>query len=115
MHLGHFRAHVNERIRAVNPNVRGFFDPTAWREFIQSGVAARLQGFPSSLREPCCSLRYIGGDGTAIGVPLGNASDVVPVWQPPGGLREPNKKWGRLQRCAIGDDLQCLFLLSANF
>ena len=106
MHLGHFRAHVNERIRAVNPNVRGFFDPTAWREFIQSGVAARLQGFPSSLREPCCSLRYIGGDGTAIGVPLGNASDVVPVWQPPGGLREPYKKWGRLQRCAIGDDLK---------
>jgi len=105
MHIGHFRAHVDKKISECNPKARCFFDPVAWREFIQGGVAAKLQGLPSSFREPCCSLQYIGGDGTAIGVPLGNAKDVSPVWQPPGGLREPVRKWGRLQRCAIGNEI----------
>ena len=114
MHLGHFRAHIDQKIKQSNPHVRGFFDPSAWREFIQSGTAARLQGLPSYLREPCCSLRYIGGDGTAIGVAMGNATSIQPVWQPPTGLRDPVKKWGRMQRCAIGDDLKGIDASSKN-
>lgn len=106
MHLAHVRGHVNERISASCPQVRGFFEPTDWRTFVQSGLACRLLGFPSSIREPCCSLRYIGGDGTAIGIPTANAAHLSPVWEPPSGTRQPTKKWGRLDRCVIGHNIQ---------
>jgi hypothetical protein len=106
MHLSHFRGHVNKRITALNPNVRGFFEPSDWRVFAQSGLACRLLGFPSSIRDPCCSLRYIGGDGTAIGIPTVNAAHLSPIWEPPSGTRPPRKKWGRLHRCVIGHNIQ---------
>ena len=102
LYLGHFRSHVDERIRMKNPSVRGFFAPRKWTIFIQSAMAARLKGLPSFVREPCCDLRVIGGDGTAIGVTLANLDKVKPVWDPPGGLRPPVEHWGCMDRCAIG-------------
>jgi hypothetical protein len=104
MHIGHFHSHVNQRIRRCNPTVNGFFSELAWQTFLQAGAAARLQALTADVREPCCSLRYIGGDGTAIGVPIANLGGIKPVWEPPLGLREPFKKWGRLNRCAIGNN-----------
>jgi hypothetical protein len=83
--------------------VRGFFQPKKWMMFIQSAMAARLMGLPSFVREPCCDLKVIGGDGTAIGVTLGSMDDVKPVWEPPGGLRHRLKDWGCMDRCAIGN------------
>jgi len=103
MHLGHFRSHVNERIKYTNPNAQPFFSEHRWIAFIQSGLAARLAGFPSSTREPCCSLRYIGGDGTPIGIPINNLRSVDPVWKSCSDEKNPVKKWGRLDRCAIGN------------
>lgn len=104
LHIGHFRAHVDERIKMNNPTARGFFSALKWIVFIQSGMAARLKGLPSSIREPCCSLKYIGGDGTAIGVTLQNLDKVSPVWFPPDGLRPKLKDWGCMDRCVIGTD-----------
>jgi hypothetical protein len=101
MHLGHFRSHVETRIQQCNPGAAGFFNARSWREFIQSGAAARLLALPSSVREPCCDLKLIGGDGTCIGVPIANASNVQPVWKPPAGTRDPRVDWGRLERCVI--------------
>ncbi len=103
MHIGHFRAHVNQKIQACNPGVQGFFSARKWRVFIQSGVAARLIGSPSISREPCCSLKNIGGDGTPIGIPITNLNSVPPVWKPCCEEKESVKKWGRLDRCAIGN------------
>lgn len=103
LHLGHFRSHVDERIRMNSKLVRGFFQPKKWMMFIQSAMAARLMGLPSFVREPCCDLKVIGGDGTAIGVALGSMDDVKPVWEPPGGLRARLKDWGCMDRCAIGN------------
>lgn len=86
-----------------NPLVRCFFQPKKWMMFIQSAMAARLMGLPSFVREPCCELKVIGGDGTAIGVALGSMEDVKPVWEPPGGVRPRLKDWGCMDRCAIGN------------
>jgi hypothetical protein len=103
MHLGHYRSHVESQIQMRSPASGGFFSPKSWRLFIQSGVAARLMGMPSTLREPCCELRYLGCDGTGIGVCISHVQDVTPVWVPPAGVRPPTTNWGRLARCAIGD------------
>jgi hypothetical protein len=101
MHLGHFRGHVESRIAQSNPGASGFFNPKSWREFMHSAVAARLMAMPPSVREPCCDLRMIGGDGTSIGVPVANVDTVEPVWKPPCGIRLPVHSWGRLDRCVI--------------
>ena len=103
MHIGHFLSHVNERIQRCNPKANGFFSDLSGRIFLQSGLAARLQALPNNVREPCCSLRYVGGDGTAIGVPILNLGGIKPVWDPPLGCRAAHKKWGRMDRCAIGN------------
>ncbi len=103
LHVGHFRSHVDETIKMKNPTVRGFFQPKKWLMFIQSAIAARLMGLPSFVREPCCELKVIGGDGTAIGVCLGSMDEVKPVWEPPGGVRQKVKEWGSMDRCAIGN------------
>ena len=95
---------MDERIKMNNPTARGFFSALKWIVFIQSGMAARLKGLPSYVREPCCSLKYIGGDGTAIGVTLQNLEKVCPVWLPPDGLRPKLKDWGCMDRCVIGND-----------
>jgi hypothetical protein len=63
-------------------------------------------GQPSHVREPCCDLRYIGCDGTGIGVSIAQVQDVTPVWIPPAGTREPVLSWGRLRRCAVGDSVE---------
>ena len=104
MHIGHFLSHVNERIQRCNPKANGFFSDPSCRMFLQSGLAARLQALPNFVREPCCSLRYLGGDGTAIGVPIMNLGGIKPVWDPPLGRRSALKKWGRLDRCALGNN-----------
>lgn len=104
MHIGHFLSHVNERIQRCNPKANGFFSDHSCRMFLQSGLAARLQALPNFVREPCCSLRYLGGDGTAIGVPIMNLGGIKPVWDPPLGRRRAQKKWGRLDRCAVGNN-----------
>jgi hypothetical protein len=103
MHLGHFRSHVETRIQQSNPGAAGFFCSRSWREFIQSGTAATLTAFPNTVRQPCCDLKVIGGDGTCIGVPIANASSVQPVWRPPLQSTEQHIKWGRLDRCAVGN------------
>lgn len=105
LHLGHFRAHIEERIRRANPVVRGFFQPKKWILFIQSAIATRLKALPSFVREPCCELNVIGGDGTSIGVTIAKIDNVQPVWQPPMGLRPCVKDWGCMDRCAIGNHL----------
>ncbi len=106
MHIGHYRSHIESQIQQANPGAAGFFAPEAWREFIQSGVAAKLLGMPRSVREPCCELRYIGGDGTGIGIPVASVHHIPPVWMPPEGVRQPSVDWGRLDRCAIGSHEQ---------
>jgi hypothetical protein len=105
LHIGHFRSHVDERIRMRNPRALRFFSSKRWMIFVQSGMAARLRGLPKKIREPCCALRYIGGDGTGIGVTLGNIDNAKPVWEPPGGLRPRLKAWGCMDRCAIGNNV----------
>ena len=105
LHLGHFRSHIEERITRVNPAARGFFQPKKWMIFIQSAIASRMKGLPSFVREPCCELKIIGGDGTSIGVTIANIDNVQPVWQPPMGIRPCIKNWGCMDRCAIGNQL----------
>ena len=90
MHIGHYRTHIDERVQRTQPNTHGFFSQKNWRIFFQSGVAIRLASLPSSIREPCCSLRYIGGDGTGIGLPINAIHHLDPVWKPPDGTRASN-------------------------
>ncbi len=104
MHLGHLRSHIQERIQRMNPQVQGFFSPLDWRVFIQSGAASRQSSFPVTVREPCCALRYIGGDGTGIGVQIKNLDAVQPVWKPLAAASRP-KNWGAMDRCAIGNNV----------
>ncbi len=72
---------------------------------MQSGIAARQASFPAAVREPCCNLRYIGGDGTGIGVQIKNLDSVQPVWKPPVSMYARPKNWGALDRCVIGNNV----------
>jgi hypothetical protein len=46
-------------------------------------------------------LDIIGGDGTAIGIPVKQLQQLRPIWDPPGGVRDPIIRWGRKDRCAF--------------
>jgi len=104
MHAGHFRDMMNTKISQCNPEAVQFFSAKKWRVFLQSGIALRLQSQVRNIPQPCCSLKYIGGDGTGIGISLSNISSMTPAWQPPDGTRKavavPSDS--TLCRCAIG-------------
>ena len=102
MHVGHYCNAMNQQINACNPGAAPFFHASHWRVFIQSALALRMSGLPPETRGPCCSLNHVGGDGTGIGIPLANLGNMIPVWVPPDGTRNPLLKWGRMDRCAVG-------------
>ena len=78
MHMGHFNKH--HRYFTFSDGYHASFSDDNWRTFLQSGVALWMQnvGGPT----PCCDLRFIGGDGTSIGIPLGNLAGFKSVWEP---------------------------------
>ena len=102
MHVGHYCKAMDKHIHSVNPGAAGFFSPLKWRIFVQTSLALRMASLPASTREPCCSLKHIGGDGTGIGIPHVNLNSLSPAWVPPHGTREAVFDWGRMDRCAIG-------------
>ena len=78
MHMGHFNKH--HRFYTFSDGYHASFSDDNWRTFLQSAVALWMRnvGGPT----PCCDLRFIGGDGTSIGIPLGNLSGFKSVWEP---------------------------------
>ena len=84
MHMGHFNGHMREFSFAEKQN--DGFAPDDWRKFLQSGVALWLRNLSVSTALPCCDLKFVGGDGTSIGIPLSNVAGLRPVWEPPSGV-----------------------------
>ena len=101
MHMGHYQNLIHSSIKMKFPMCDGFFNPTNWREYITSATACRMLSTPSSMRAPCCSCKFLGGDGTAIGIQKSVIGNVVPAWEPKYPSKFPSKKWGRLERCGI--------------
>ena len=100
MHMGHFRQVYDARIKQKFSTSDGFFGEKQWQDFITSATACRMLSTPMDKRAPCCSCAYLGGDGTAIGVPTSAVANADPAWAPM-EIIEPLKNWGRLQRCGI--------------
>jgi len=84
MHMGHFNGHMREF--SFSESQYAGFAPDDWRKFVQSGVALWLRNLAVSSVFPCCDLKFVGGDGTSIGIPLSNVSGLRPVWEPPSGV-----------------------------
>ena len=71
---------------------------------------------------PCCELDIVGGDGTAIGIPISNLKGMTPVWQPAEcvGLQVPddqefeNGRMAAFQSVSIALTRQKLRLPGAN-
>ena len=93
MHLGHFSEAFRQQSGSVVTN-------NVLRTLIQSGVACWLKSMPTNVIGPCCDLMYIGGDGTFIGIPTTNVTNVSPVWEPYAGIRAPTVSWSRVDRMA---------------
>ncbi len=71
-----------------------------FRKLLQSGCCARLRSYDYVLG-PCCNLELIGGDGTAIGIPIPNIPKTAkPVWQPT-VVEEAQNVWRRNNRSGI--------------
>ena len=78
MHMGHFNAHMGHF--SYSDSVFASFAPDNWRAFLQSGVALWMSSIERLM--PCCDLKVVGGDGTSVGIPIGNVAGLKPVWQP---------------------------------
>jgi hypothetical protein len=75
IHLGHYIAHFCSvsGCRATQ---------STFRKLLQTGVCLWMQSSTQSMKR-CCDLKFIGGDGTLIGIPIKNVpSGLKPVWQP---------------------------------
>lgn len=101
MHMGHYISHVTEMIQLGDRSLQGFFSKKNGRVFLQTGVALWLESIPMHIRGPCCAHDFIGGDGTAIGIPVKQTESLSQVWEPPLRSREPVVDWGRHDRCPI--------------
>jgi hypothetical protein len=99
--MGHYSAHITAMIQLGDPNRQGFFSKRNAREFLQTGIALWLQSIPPASTGKCCDHEVIGGDGTAIGIPVKQTEHLKDVWAPPDGTRPPITTWGRLDRCVI--------------
>jgi len=78
MHMGHFNDHL--RHFSYSESYHASFSPDNWRTFLQSGVALWMSSIARLM--PCCNLKVVGGDGTSVGIPIGNVAGLKPVWQP---------------------------------
>ena len=78
MHMGHFNTHMGHF--SYSDSVFASFAPDNWRAFLQSGVALWMSSIERLM--PCCDLKVVGGDGTSVGIPIGNVAGLKPVWQP---------------------------------
>lgn len=94
MHLGLFSAQYNKRYSQLDesPGNRTYkarvLTNKNWRSLIQSGVACWMSSWASSAFAKCCDLKNLGGDGTAIGIPVSSFDfDNKAAWIPPGGDR----------------------------
>jgi hypothetical protein len=101
MHMGHYSSHITSMIQFGNPDRQGFFSKKNARCFLQTGIALWLQSIPREATEKCCDHDVVGGDGTAIGIPVKQTQKLRQVWEPPNGTRPPVTTWGRLDRCFI--------------
>ena len=109
MHMGHAFGHLH--------SVSAHFPSTVSRQnqqrFLQSGTAMWMANQKREV--PCCDLKWIGGDGTGIGIPLSKLTNMIPVWEP-GQLAQhaesdidefENKRMGRIvvqfENCSKSD------------
>ena len=46
---------------------------------------------------PCCDIKFVGGDGTSVGIPIGNVSGLRPVWQSTNLIDLPDSTLGHRQ------------------
>ena len=109
MHMGHAFGHLH--------SVSAHFPSTVSRQnqqrFLQSGTAMWIANQKREV--PCCDLKWIGCDGTGIGIPLSKLTDMTPVWEP-GQLAQhaesdidefENKRMGRVviqfENCSKSD------------
>jgi hypothetical protein len=96
MSVGHFLGHFKSSSGCVVSKL-------TLRHLLHTGVAAWLKSFPRSTLHPCCDLRFVGGDGTMIGIPLKNIpSSVKSVWEPT-VLQTTIAKHNRTSREPLGD------------
>ena len=100
--MGHMCGHFNKQIAmARGANVAGFFDEKNWRTFLQSGLALYSQALPAHVKEACCDLSFLGGDGTPIGLPADGWAAVKQVWEPAVDTPEDTVRRSRVDRCGI--------------
>jgi hypothetical protein len=86
MHIGHFASQFRTTTSSTISN-------TQMRRLLHTGITLWLRGFSMNVLRPCCDLKFIGGDGTVIGIPTPNIPDGIrPVWHPQ-RLREPSFRW----------------------
>jgi hypothetical protein len=93
MHMGHFNDHM--RHFSYSDSFYASFAPDNWRTFLQSGVALWMSSIARLM--PCCDLKVVGGDGTSVGIPIGNVAGLKPVWQPAKLVDLPETSLGHRQ------------------
>ena len=97
MHVGHSFGHLH-----TTSGSKLGWNHLNYQRFLQSGVANWMASHTRVV--PCCELDIVGGDGTAIGIPISNLKGMSPVWQPkedtdlqvPHDNEFENKRMGRI-------------------
>lgn len=102
INISSFGQLLHSSIQSGDFTRKGWMNECNNRIFFTTGVCCWIQSMPTIMRNPCCSLSFLGGDGTDLGVPLKEAVHMPSVWQPD-CARSPLIKegFGRLDRCPI--------------
>jgi hypothetical protein len=94
MHIGHFASQFRIDTTSTITN-------SQMRRLLHTGITLWLRGFGELVLRPCCDLKFIGGDGTVIGITTPNIpKSTLPVWHPK-TLRHPLIDWNRRSRQAL--------------
>ena len=97
--MNHYRCNLTARIQQGDSTRKEFFFAGQWRAWVQSAFACWLHSFPRELDDPCCDLKWLGGDGTSIGTSQKRGTHLRSIWKPQIDA-DPDITWGRGDRAA---------------
>lgn len=103
IHFSHWSGTMTDRIRQTGGmKMQAFLSGAPLRAWMKITLAWRHNGqIAQSSLKPCCQLKNIGGDGTAIGIPQNNLPKNMTAIHQPKTFAPHTDHGGRLQRCPL--------------